>query len=102
MVFTEEYCQGNRKNYESAALNTLLEWFYAEIKNKQGEDYEPESLKVMATLLDRHLKNKGFSLSIVCDKEFSSSKQVDGEAKQLRLAGRGKGSVEGRNTTKWD
>ena len=77
------------ENYEPAELNTLLERFYAEIiKNKQGEDYEPESLKVMIASLDRHLKNKGYGLSIVCDREFSSSKQVlDGKAKQLRLAG---------------
>ena len=41
--------------------------------------------------LDRRLKNKGYSLSIVRDREFSSSKQaLDGKAKQLRLAGRGK------------
>ena len=41
--------------------------------------------------LDRHFKNKDYSLSIVRDREFSSSKQVlDGKAKQLRLAGRGK------------
>ena len=79
------------ENYEPAELNTLLERFYAELKNKHGEDYEPESLKVMITSLDRHLKNKGYSLSIVRDREFSSSKQVlDGKAKQLRLAGRGK------------
>ena len=61
------------------------------LKKKHGEDYEPESLKVMIASLDRHLKNKGYSLSIVRDREFSSSKQVlDGKAKQLRLAGRGK------------
>ena len=79
------------ENYEPAELNTLLERFYAKLKNKHGEDYEPESLKVMITSLDRHLKNKGYSLSIVRDREFSSSKQVlDGKAKQLRLAGRGK------------
>ena len=79
------------ENYETAELNTLLQRFYAELKNKHGEDYEPESLKVMIASLDRHLKNKGYSLSIVCDREFSSSKQVlDGKAKQLRLAGRGK------------
>ena len=78
------------ENYESAELNTLLERFYAELKNKHGEDYEPESLKVMVASLDRHLKNKGYSLSIVRDREFSSSKQVlDGKAKQLRLVGRG-------------
>ena len=71
-------------------MNTLLEHFYAEVKNKQGEDYEPESLKVMMASLDRHLKNKGYTLSIVRDREFSSSKQVlEGKGKQLRLAGRG-------------
>ena len=42
--------------------------------------------------LDRHLKNKGCTLSIVRDCwEFSSSKEVlEDKAKQLRLAGRGK------------
>ena len=32
------------ENYEPAELNTLLEHFYAEVNNKKGEDYEPESL----------------------------------------------------------
>jgi len=69
----------------------LLERFYGELKNKHGEDYEPESLKVMIASHDRQLKNKGCSLSIVRDKGFSSSKQVlHGKAKQLRLAGRRK------------
>ena len=73
------------ENYEPTQLNSLLERFYAEIKNKHGEDYEPESLKVMITSLDRHLKNKDYKLSIVRDREFSSTKQVlDGKAKQLR------------------
>ena len=41
--------------------------------------------------LDRHLKNKGCTLSIVRDRELSSSKEVlEDKAKQLRLAGRGK------------
>ena len=77
------------ENYEPAELNTLLEHFYAEVNNKKGEDYESESLKVMMASLDRHLKNKGCTLSIVCDREFSSSKEVlENKAKQLRLAGR--------------
>ena len=45
----------------------------------------------MKASLDRHLKNKGCTLSIVRDLEFSSSKQVlEEKAKQLRLAGRGR------------
>ncbi|CAH3150789.1 unnamed protein product, partial [Porites evermanni] len=88
------------ENYEPAELNTLLEHFYAEVKNKQGEDYEPESLKVMMASLDRHLKNKGYTLSIVRDREFSSSKQVlEGKAKQLRLAGRGKRPKKARQVS---
>ena len=64
------------ENYEPAELNTLLEHFYAEVNNKKGEDYEPESLKVMMASLDRHLKNKGCTLSIIRDQKFSSSKEV--------------------------
>ena len=45
----------------------------------------------MKASLDRHLKNKGCTLSIVLDREFSSSKEVlEEKAKQLRLADRGK------------
>ena len=79
------------ENNEPTQVNSLLERFYIEIKNKHGEDYEPESLKVMITSLDRYLKNKGYKVSIIRYREFSSSKQVlDGKAKQFRLAGRGK------------
>ena len=58
---------------------------------KKAGDYEPESLKVMMASLDRHLKNKAYTLSIERDREFSSCKEVlEDKAKQLRLAGRGK------------
>ena len=43
----------------------------------------------MMALIDRHLKNKGCTLSIVRDREFSSSKLVL-EDKAKQLAGRGK------------
>ena len=47
-----------KENYEAAELNTSLEHFYAEVNNKKGEDYEPESLKVMMASLDRHKKQR--------------------------------------------
>ena len=69
----------------------MLEHFYAEVNNKKGEDYGPESLKVMMALRDRLLKNKRCTLSIVRDVEFSLSKEVlEDKAKQLGLAGHGK------------
>ena len=40
---------------------------------------------------DRHLKNKGCTLSIVRGRELSSSKEVlEDKVEQFRLAGRGK------------
>ena len=54
----------------------------------------------MTALLDRHLKNKGCTLSIVRDGEFSTSKQVlEEKAKQLRLAGRGKRPIKARKVS---
>ena len=55
----------------------------------------------MIAALDRHLKEKFYPLSIVKDREFQSSKQVlEGKAKLLRLAGRGKRPKKARNLTK--
>lgn len=45
----------------------------------------------MVLLLDRHLKKQGYSLSIICESEFISSKEVlDEKGKQLRFAGHDK------------
>ena len=40
------------KDIPPAELNILLERLYAEVKNELSEDYEPDSLKVMLTLLN--------------------------------------------------
>ena len=55
------------KENEPEKLNTkLLEGFYAEvkIKNKNGDDYEPDILRVMIAALDRHLNEQGYKFSI--------------------------------------
>jgi len=36
-----------------------------------GEEYEPESLKIMQAALDRGLREEGYSYSILKDAEFS-------------------------------
>ena len=100
------WCEGMNitldiEEHEPAELNRLLEKFYAEVKNRNGEDYEPDSLRVMIAALDRHLKEKQYPLSIVKDREFHSSKQVlEGKAKLRRQAGRGKRPNKARNLTK--
>ena len=78
------------ENLSPDELNTVLGQFYAELKKKNGEDYEPESLAVMQASLDRHLKEKGFALSIVRDPQFlSSNKILKGKATKLREEGKG-------------
>ena len=64
------------EKYEPVNLNSLLKCFYAEVKNEQGEDYEPDNLKVTITSLDRHLEQRGYTFFIARDKEFTTSKQV--------------------------
>ena len=55
-------------------LDEVLGDFYTELKKKDGSDYEPESLGVMQASLDRYLKNKGYTVSIIRGREFANSK----------------------------
>ena len=81
--------------YEPSVLNKTLEQFYTEVRKVNGQEYEPDSLKVMLAALDRHLKDKGFPLSIISGREFASSKNVlEGKARQLREAGMGKKPIK--------
>ncbi len=51
--------------------------FFAELRKQNGQNYEPESLKVMQTALDRHLRDKGCTYSILRDvMEFIKSRKV--------------------------
>ena len=43
---------------------------------KNGEDYEPDSLHVKVTAMDRYLADKGYKYSIIRGRELQSSKQV--------------------------
>ena len=81
-------------------FNSLTHLFYIEVKNKNGDDYEPDSLRVMIAALDRHLNEKGYKFSIIRDREFHSSKQVlEGKARQLRQSGMGKRPNKARSLT---
>ena len=60
-------------------------------KKKDGDDYEPESLKIMQSAIERHLKDKNYPLSIVRSREFHNSQDVlNAKALSLRQQGKGK------------
>ena len=63
--------------------------FFGEVRKSDGEDYEPDSLRVMLSGLDRHLKDKEKQFSIARDREFVKS-VLEGKARELRQQGHGK------------
>lgn len=70
------------------------------MRNQNGDEYEPDSLRVMIAALDRYLKHHGYQTSIICDREFAASKQVlEGKARRLRQEGRGKRNNKARALT---
>ena len=88
------------EKYEPEALNKILEQFYATVRKKDGDDYEPDSLRVMVTAIDRYLTEKEYKYSIIRDREFKSSKQVlEGKARLLRQQGKGKRPNKARSLT---
>ena len=55
----------------------------------------------MQAALDRHLKEKGYSLSIIKDREFLSSRKVlEGKARKLQNEGKGKLPNKSRSLTR--
>jgi len=57
---------------------------------KDGQEYEPESMKVMIAALNRHVCEK-YGYSILKDKDFEQSRLVlNGGAIELQRRGKGK------------
>ena len=46
-------------------LDKVQSKFYAEVKKKDGDDYKPESLKIMQSSTERYLKENVYPVSIV-------------------------------------
>lgn len=81
----------NLEENSAEVLNSILQQFYAEVRNKRGESYEPESLKGMMASLDHYLRERNYPHSIIKDCQFQQSKKVlEGQAKLLRQEEKGK------------
>ena len=57
-------------------LDKVLSKFYAEVKKKDGDDCEPESLKIMQSAIERYLKEKNYPMKIVRWREFHPSQEI--------------------------
>ncbi|XP_015763345.1 PREDICTED: uncharacterized protein KIAA1958-like [Acropora digitifera] len=97
----ERKIQPNLEDYQSNVLDRTLSQFYAELRKENGDDYEPDCLKVMQASLERYLKSKAYPKSIIRDREVLNSRKVlDGKARKLREGGKGKRPNRSRSLTK--
>ncbi|XP_077987470.1 uncharacterized protein KIAA1958-like [Glandiceps talaboti] len=71
-------------------LNEYLGSFFAGVRQKDGSEYEPGTITTYQRGIDRYLNEQGYKLSIVRDKEFTSSQKIlKAKRSQLRKEGRG-------------
>ena len=76
---------------EPSRLDEILQQFYAEVKRKDGTEYEPSSLANMQAALDRRLREAGYMYSLLTSRHFLNSRNVlEGKARLLREQGKGK------------
>ena len=81
-----------RKIHEIAAmeLNTYLSEFLLRVRQKDGKEYEPVSLRSIISSLDRYLKRHNYPTSIVRGIEFRQSMDVlSNKGKELKRQGMG-------------
>ena len=75
----------------ASELDQILQHFLAELRKKDGTNYEPDSLRMMLGALDRYFRNAGYNFWIIKDKKFTECRQVlNGKAIKLRKMGMGK------------
>jgi len=57
------------ENIPEQKLDGVLQQFFAELRKKDGKEYEPDSLRTMLSSLDRFIREKGKCYSILKDSQ---------------------------------
>ena len=71
-------------------LKNLAAKFVLSVRKKNGEEYEPSSLRAFLQSIDRHLRKNGYPASILNDKEFSEVQDIlKKKKKHLKSLGKG-------------
>ena len=76
-----------RSEIPPAELNELLSEFNLSVRTKEGQDYEPSTLRGMVASFERHLKRKSYPVSIINDLAFDRlRKTLQLKQKQLKVS----------------
>lgn len=71
-------------------LNEYICQFIISVRTKDGNEYEPTSLRSLVASFERHLKKKSYSASIINDLVFDKARKVlQSKQKQLKKQGKG-------------
>ena len=62
------------ENIDAKDLDVLIANFLLQVRKKDGEQYEPSSLKSFVSSFDRYLRKKDYSSTIMDGKEFQKTK----------------------------
>lgn len=71
-------------------LKVLAKKFVLSVTKRNGEEYEPCSIRAFLQSIDRYLRKNGYPLSLLNDKEFSEVQDIlKKKQKQLKSIGKG-------------
>ena len=67
----------------------IIKKFVLAVRKKNGEEYEPSSLRAFIQSIDRHLRKNNYGFSVLNDKEFHEVQDILKKQKQLKSIGKG-------------
>ena len=71
-------------------LQEIIKKFVLAVRKKNGEEYEPSSLRAFIQSIDRHLRKNNYGFSVLNDKEFHEVQDIlKKKQKQLKSIGKG-------------
>ena len=89
-LLNREEEERNIENIPAAELQQLAKKFVLGVRKKNGEEYEPSSLRGFLQSVDRYLRKKGCTFSLLNDKEFCEVQDIlKKKQKQLKAIGKG-------------
>ena len=71
-------------------LKEIIKKSVLAVRKKNGEEYEPSSLRAFIQSIDRHLRKNNYGFSVLNDKEFHEVQDIlKKKQKQLKSIGKG-------------
>ena len=93
-IFREflETCDEKREieNITPVELQAIIKKFVLAVRKKNGDEYEPSSIRAFLQSIDRYLRKNNYGFSVLNDKEFHEVQDIlKKKQKQLKSIGKG-------------